>query len=53
LAKRQKLFGTKLESFIEEIVNRRCTPYDLTKKEAGAVINALNPEEAGDNGSRR
>ncbi len=53
LAKRQKLFGTKLEGFIQEIIGRGCSPYDLTKKEAGAVINALNPEEAGENGSRR
>jgi hypothetical protein len=53
LAKRQKLFGVKLEGFIEEIVGRRCTPYDLSKKEAGAIIDALNPEEAGDNRPRR
>ena len=53
LAKRQKLFGTRLEGFIEESIGRRCTPYDLTKKEAGAVIDALNPEAAEDNRSRR
>jgi hypothetical protein len=53
LAKRQKLFGPKLEAFIEETIGRRCTPYDLTKKEAGTVINVLNPEEAGDNRPRR
>jgi hypothetical protein len=53
LAKRQKLFGAKLEGFIEEVLGRRCSPYDLTKKEAGAVIDALNPEEAGDNRPRR
>lgn len=53
LAKRQKLFGPKLDGFIEEVLGRRCSPYDLTKKEAGAVIDALNPEEAGDNRSRR
>jgi len=52
LGKRQKLFGAKLEGFIEETIGRRCTPYDLTKKEAGAVIDALNPEEAGDNRRR-
>ena len=52
LAKRQKLFGPKLDVFIEETIGRRCTPYDLTKKEAGAVIEALNPEEAGDNRRR-
>jgi len=53
LAKRQKLFGPKLEAFIEEVLGRRSSPYDLTKKEAGAVIDALNPEEAGDNRARR
>jgi len=53
LAKRQKLFGVKLEGFIEETIGRRCTPYDLTKKEAGAIIDALSPEESRDNRSRR
>lgn len=53
LAKRQKLFGPKLEGFIEEAIGRRCTPYDLTKKEAGQVIEALNPEGAADDRSRR
>jgi hypothetical protein len=52
LAKRQKLFGPKLEAFIEETIGRRCTPYDLLKKEAGTLIEALNPEEAGDNRRR-
>ena len=53
LAKRQKLFGPKLDAFVEEAIGRSCTIYDLTKKEAGAVINALNPEEARDNRPRR
>jgi hypothetical protein len=53
LAKRQKLFGAKLEEFIQEVLGRRCSPYDLTKKEAGTIIDALNPEEAGDNRPRR
>ncbi len=53
LAKRRKLFGAKLEGFIEDVVGRPCGPYDLTKKEAGAVIDALNPEGAGDNRPRR
>jgi hypothetical protein len=52
LAKRQKLFGPKLDAYIEEIVGRRCTPYDLSKKEAGTIIESLNPEEAGDNRRR-
>lgn len=49
LAKRRKLFGAKLDGLIEDIVGRPCGPYDLTKKEAGAVIDALNPEGAGKN----
>ena len=53
LAKRQKLFGAKLEEYIQEVLGRRCSPYDLTKKEAGTIIDALNPEEAGDNRPRR
>ena len=53
LAKRQKLFGPKLDVFIEETIGRRCTPYDLTKKEAGDVIEALNPEPSENNHSRR
>ncbi len=53
LAKPQKLFGAKLEAYIEEVLGRRCSPYDLTKKEAGTIIDALNPEEAGDNRPRR
>ena len=50
LAKREKLFGQKLEGLIEEITGRRCTPYDLTKGEAGQVIDHLNA--AGSNNDR-
>ncbi len=46
LAKREKLYGSKLESLIEEITGRRCTPYDLTKGEAGQMIDHLNGEAA-------
>jgi hypothetical protein len=53
LAKRQKLFGQKLEGFIEDAVGRRASPYDLSKAEAGTVIDALNREEVGDNRPRR
>jgi len=53
LGKRRKLFAAKLEEFIEETIGRRCSPYDLTKKEAGRVIDALNPEGNGDNRFRR
>jgi len=44
LAKRARLQGPGLEARIEEVIGRRCSPYDLLKKEAGAVIEALNPE---------
>jgi hypothetical protein len=53
LAKRQKLFGAKLEGFIEEAIGRRCSPYDLSKKEAGQVIDALTPEGTSENRPRR
>jgi len=53
LGKRRKLFAAKLEEFIEQTIGRRCSPYDLTKKEAGRVIDALNPEGNGDNRFRR
>lgn len=46
LAKRRKLFGAELEGFIGEFLGRRCSPNDLSKKEAGMVIDALNSEEA-------
>lgn len=53
LARRRKLDGAGLEDVIEEVAGRRCSPHDLTKKEAGAVINALNSEESGDDRARR
>lgn len=53
LAKRKRLSGAKLEDFIEEAIGRRCSPYALSKKEAGQVIEALNPEGAADNRPRR
>jgi len=53
LGKRRKLFAAKLEEFIEETIGRRCSPYDLTKKEAGRVIDALNPEGNGNDRFRR
>ncbi|SIO63245.1 hypothetical protein SAMN05444166_7289 [Singulisphaera sp. GP187] len=42
LAKREKLFGTKLELFIEDAIGRRCSSYDLTKAEAGRIIDQLS-----------
>ncbi len=53
LAKRQKLFGARLEGVIEEITGRRSTPYGLTKKEAGQVIDQLSGEESESNRPRR
>jgi hypothetical protein len=53
LAKRNKLFGAKLESVIGDITGRRCSPYDLSKKEAGQVIDQLSGEEAESNAPRR
>ncbi len=53
LAKRQRLFGAKLEARIEQVVGRSCSPYDLTKKEAGALIDDLNPEGAESTRPRR
>jgi hypothetical protein len=52
LAKREKLYGQKLEGLIEEITGRRCTPYDLTKGEAGQVIDHLNAENSNDRNRR-
>ncbi len=53
LAKREKLFGEKLEALIEEVAGRRCSPYDLTKVEAGRVIDHLNGEGAKNDRGRR
>jgi hypothetical protein len=53
LAKRRKLFGEKLEAFIQEVTGRRCSPYDLNKREAGQVIDQLSGEESESNRSRR
>lgn len=44
LASRRKLSAEALEEFIEGVLGRRRSPDDLTRKEAGAVIDALNPE---------
>jgi hypothetical protein len=53
LSKRRKLFGDKLEGFIQEVTGRRCSPYDLSKKEAGQVIDQLSGEESESNRPRR
>ena len=53
LAKREKLYGQKLEALIEEVTGRRCTPYDLTKGEAGQMIDHLNAEGVNQDRGRR
>jgi hypothetical protein len=47
LAKRQRLSNTQLENQIEQTVGRRARVYDLTKREAGRLIDALNREANG------
>ena len=53
LAKRRRLSGARLDAFIAEVVGRPCGAYDLSKAEAGAVIDALSPEAAGTAATRR
>lgn len=52
LAKRNKLFGPRLETFIEEVTGHRSSPYDLSKADAGRVIDQLSGDEA-NHSSRR
>jgi len=47
LAGRRKLAGADLEDFIEEVTGRRLALRDLSRKEAGAVIDALSAAAAG------
>lgn len=47
LAKRQRLSNNELESQIERVTGRRVRVYDLTKREAGKLIDALNREGNG------
>lgn len=51
LGKRQGLSTTQLEKRIEEILGSRVGVYQLSKREAGTVIDALTQETAG-NGRR-
>ena len=46
LGKRQGLTAQQLETRIESILGRRVGVYDLTKREAGGVIDALNQNGA-------
>jgi hypothetical protein len=45
LGKRHRLSAAELEAEIERAVGRRARVYDLTKREAGKVIDALTKEE--------
>jgi hypothetical protein len=47
LANRQKLSHTQLESIIHDTLGRHSTLQQLTKKEAGAVIDTLNSDGVG------
>lgn len=47
LAKRQRLSNTQLENQIEQTIGRRARVYDLSKREAGRLIDALNRESNG------
>ena len=45
LAKRHRLSNAQLEAQIEQIVGRRARVYDLTKREAGRLIDALTQDD--------
>ena len=54
MGKRLKLSTPQLESRIAEITGRRCGAYDLTKKEAGLILDHFTKDAGGpDNGRRR
>jgi hypothetical protein len=54
MGKRLKLSTPQLESRIAEITGRRCGAYDLTKKEAGLILDHFTKDVGGtDNGRRR
>jgi hypothetical protein len=52
MGKRFKLTTPQLEGRINDIIGRRCGVYDLTKKEAGLVLDHLT-NSANGNGSRQ
>jgi hypothetical protein len=47
LARRHKMLGPDLETFVEQVVGHPRSVRDLTKNEAGKVIDQLSGEEAG------
>ena len=53
IGKRQRLSTVQLERQVQEIVQREVSIYDLSKREAAQVIDALTGANANGNGSRR
>lgn len=53
MGKRFKLSQPQLESRMAEIISRRCGVYDLTKKEAGLVLNHFTKTNNGTSSSRK
>lgn len=53
LGKRQRISNAQMEDKIEQILRRRCSVYDLTKREAGQLIDALSPQTNGRQNARR
>jgi len=53
LGKRQRISNAQMEDKIEQILRRRCSVYDLTKREAGQLIDALSPQTNGRPTARR
>jgi len=47
LGRRHRLSTAQLEDKIEHVLRRRCSVYDLTKREAGQLIDALSSETNG------
>ncbi len=47
LSKRQGLSLPQLENRIQEVLGKKIGVYDLTKREAGEIIDGLNPAPAG------
>lgn len=53
LGRRQRLSNAQMEDKIEQTLRRRCSVYDLTKREAGQLIDALSPQTNGRPTARR
>ena len=52
MGKRFKLTTPQLEGRIAEIIGRQCGVYDLTKKEAGLVLDHLTNSASGNGGQK-